>query len=270
MAIYIYGLRCPLACAIRYIGKAAEPEKRLVGHLGTAGKSQTYSARWLGKLTRKGLKPELVILRTLGDGDDWAAAEREEIAKGFAAGWPLTNLTKGGEGTALTEEGRKRKTERLRDPETRRRMSDAAKARWADPVKGAKGRAENGGLERRAKVADGARRRATPEYRAAQAERSQTAWSDPDKRQRIVAGITDETRAKVSESSRRAWKSSPKMAKCLANLTSAEAQQKIAAKRAQSGAKLSAHWANPEYRARVSESIRRSWIERKARKDAKT
>lgn len=269
MTAYIYGLRCPIAQAIRYIGKATDPEGRFIGHLGACQKGRTYCARWLAKLTRDGLKPDLVILRTVREDEDWADAEREEIAKGFAAGWPLTNLTKGGEGTALTEEGRRRRVERLSDPETRRRMSDAAKARWADPVLGAKGRTENGSPERRAKVAMGAKRRATPGYRAAQAKRSKAAWSDQQKRNRIVSGITEETRRRVSEASRRAWASSPKMARCLANLNSEESQRKVNAKRASSAAKLAAHWADPEYRARVSASIRRAWAERKARKDTK-
>jgi hypothetical protein len=269
MAIYIYGLRCPLARAIRYIGKATEPEKRLVAHLGTARKGRTHCSRWLGKLERGGLKPGLIILRTIADDEDWAEAEREEIAKGFAAGWPLTNLTKGGEGASLTEEGRKRKIERLSDPETRRRMSEAAKARWSDPVLGAKGRAGNSAAERRVRVAEGARRRATPEYRAAQAARSQAAWSDAEKRQRIIGGITDETRKRVSEASRAAWETSPNMARCLNNLNSEESKRKINAKRAASGKKLAAHWADPEYRARVSAAIRQSLAERKPRKDAK-
>lgn len=269
MAIYIYGLRCPVAGVIRYIGKAAEPDKRFLAHLGSAAKGRTYCSRWLGKLVRVGLKPELVILRTVADGGDWASAEREEIAKGFTAGWPLTNLTKGGEGTALTEEGRRRKIERLSDPETRRRMSEAARARWDDPELGAKGRAENAAPERRAKVAAGAKRRATTDYRTAQAKRAKAAWSDPQKRERIVAGITNETRQRVSEASREAWKSSPNMKRCLDNLLSEESERKRAAKRAASGAKLAAHWADPEYRARVSEAIRRSWVERRARKDAK-
>lgn len=224
MAIYIYGLFCPAAQQIRYIGKTADLRTRLIGHLYCAGKPRTHRDRWLAKLKRAGLRPELRILRELSDDADWVNAEREEIAKGFAAGWPLTNLTRGGEGAVDNEEGRKRRKARMSRPETRAKMSAAAKARWADPTKGAKGRAENGSPERRAKVAEGARRRATEEYRAAQRERSLAAWSDPEKRSRIVGGITADTRGRVSEASRNAWRTSPNMARCLKNLKRREAK----------------------------------------------
>jgi hypothetical protein len=216
--IYIYGLFCPVAQQIRYVGKAADLRVRLIGHLYSAGKPRTHRDHWLAKLKRSGLRPEVHVLRELPDGADWAVVEREEIAKGFAAGWPLTNLTRGGEGAVDNEEGRRRRKERMSAPETRRRLSASAKARWADPVKGAKGRAENGEPSRRAKVSEGAKRRATDEYRQAQRERSLAAWADVEKRNRIISGITDETRAKISAASRRAWKTSPNMVRCLKNL----------------------------------------------------
>jgi hypothetical protein len=251
MATYIYGLFCPLAQQIRYIGKAGNPQKRLVAHLHAATKPRTHCHRWLSKLAREGLKPSLRIIRQLAADEDWATAEREEIAKGLAAGWALTNLTKGGEGAADNEEGRKRRLARMGNPETRRRMSQSAKARWSDPEKGVKGRAENADPERRAKLSASCTARATPEYRAAQSERGRKVWADPEKRSRIVGGITEETLARVSEASRRAWRASPNMARCLGNLTSEESRRKLAEKRPIIAAKRAALWATPEFRARM-------------------
>lgn len=215
MPIYIYGLRCPLAEQIRYIGKSDDPTRRLCHHIGLAPKERTHKACWLRKLQRLGLKPEMIILREVEEGGDWAQAERDAIAEGRKAGWPLTNMTKGGDGAALTPEARKIKTEIMGRPETRAKMSAAAKARWSDPEKRAAGAAANKNENQRA----GCRRRATPEYRAMMAAKSKAAWSDPAKRARIVAGITPEVRAKVSAASKAMWEN-PEIAKvCAANLT---------------------------------------------------
>lgn len=61
-------------------------------------------------------------------------------------------------------------------PETRAKMSDAAKRRWSDPVKGAAARASNSSPERRQKLSEMAKRRATPEYRAMMAEKTRLSW----------------------------------------------------------------------------------------------
>jgi hypothetical protein len=159
--IYIYGLFCPVAQQIRYVGKAADLRVRLIGHLYSAGKPRTHRDHWLAKLKRSGLRPEVHVLRELPDGADWAVVEREEIAKGFAAGWPLTNLTRGGEGAVDNEEGRRRRKERMSAPETRRRLSASAKARWADPVKGAQGMGSRAAAQKCRKALNGERRTST-------------------------------------------------------------------------------------------------------------
>lgn len=218
MADYIYGMVCPIAGVIRYIGKSDDPDRRFKFHLSYAPKGKSHKDRWIAKLGQQGLTPSMVVIREVAEDEDWAEVEREEIAKGWAAGLPLTNMTVGGDGAPLNEAGRVAKSAAMKRPETRAKMSASARARWSDPVMGAKGRAANGTSERRRKVADGATRRATPEYRAMMAERSRAAWADPDKREKIVAGITPEVRAKVSAAAKEMWKN-PKIAEvCSANL----------------------------------------------------
>lgn len=65
----------------------------------------------------------------------------------------------------------------MRAEETRQHMSEAAKARWADPEKGAAGRAANSTPERRLVLSEMAKRRATPEYRAMMAEKTRLSWA---------------------------------------------------------------------------------------------
>jgi hypothetical protein len=101
----IYGLVCPVAGCVRYIGKATDPERRLAAHLSSArtGRTKYHHGRWLRKLLADGLSPSVVVLFTVhGDGMTWQQAERFFIASANAFGLPLTNATRGGEGLSLT------------------------------------------------------------------------------------------------------------------------------------------------------------------------
>jgi hypothetical protein len=98
--IYIYGLKCPLENYIRYIGKSTNPKKRLAGHISSAlcGQYNHRTARWIRKLYRLSLQPELLILHTVSDGERWQDIERQFISSADSRGWRLTNSTAGGEG----------------------------------------------------------------------------------------------------------------------------------------------------------------------------
>lgn len=87
-------------------------------------------------------EPEIEILETLQDGEDWQERERFWIAHGKAELWPLTNATIGGESVAPTPELRRSRSERMkgnkysvgktnatgkRSPEFRARMAEVAK-----------------------------------------------------------------------------------------------------------------------------------------------
>src|SRR5688500_3880809 len=95
---YIYGLFCPIAKTIRYVGKANDPERRLQNHVWTCEKNAHHTARWLSGLKRKGLQPTALVLAEIDDGEDWQEQERRFIASGAEMGWKLTNSTPGGEG----------------------------------------------------------------------------------------------------------------------------------------------------------------------------
>jgi hypothetical protein len=61
-------------------------------------------------------------------------------------------------------------------PETRQKMSEAAKARWSDPIKGERARQSASSPARRRQLSDSAYKRATPEYRAMMAEKTRLSW----------------------------------------------------------------------------------------------
>ncbi len=100
MAVYIYGLFCPIAETIRYVGKSVNPNDRLLGHLKHArnGNSKHHTGRWLAKLLKQDLVPEVIILHEVQPGEKWQDVERSFIASGASMGWLLTNTTAGGEG----------------------------------------------------------------------------------------------------------------------------------------------------------------------------
>ena len=87
----IYALCCPITGAIRYIGKAKDPSKRLVGHLRDSLRKQTPVYRWMRKL---GQAPEMRVLMLAWD---WRGAERQLIAQARADGERLLNIADGGD-----------------------------------------------------------------------------------------------------------------------------------------------------------------------------
>ncbi len=81
--IYIYGLKCPEKDVIRYIGKSKKPKSRYSTHLSHT-KAKRYDNihlyRWIAKLLRNNLKPELVILDTCSN-HNWKDREKAWISK---------------------------------------------------------------------------------------------------------------------------------------------------------------------------------------------
>lgn len=94
----IYALRDPVNGETRYIGKTLRPLKQRLGrHLGDAlrRKCGTYRSRWIRTLTQP---PTIDALMTV-QASHAAAAEQYAIAIYRSIGYPLTNLTNGGDGT---------------------------------------------------------------------------------------------------------------------------------------------------------------------------
>ncbi len=95
--VSIYALIDPETGLIRYVGKAADPVKRLRYHLAESGLNRTWSQRWIAGLKRRGLRPTLQVLEVVPDAE-WPERERHWIAFHRAAGAPLTNICDGGNG----------------------------------------------------------------------------------------------------------------------------------------------------------------------------
>src|SRR3546814_432329 len=132
--IYIYGLHCPRADCIRYVGKSTNPQKRLAAHLRFArtGYYNHNQARWLRSLQDRGLMPRLVILHELPEDADWQSVERAEIASASARGWRLTNTKAGGDGLSFRNSAERANVvkkmsavavSRCQTPEARRALS---------------------------------------------------------------------------------------------------------------------------------------------------
>lgn len=92
---FIYALIDPETHEVRYVGKSDNPYKRFLNHL--LDKMELHKVRWIQLLLGKGLKPEWTVLEQC-DKSIWQERERDWISFGKRIGWPLTNLTDGGDG----------------------------------------------------------------------------------------------------------------------------------------------------------------------------
>ncbi len=110
---YIYGLLCPVANKIRYVGKSDKPVERLRAHLSEMrcwrirrleyrdqrGRANNVKLNWLNDLDQQGLTPKLVILETLPwesreiplHKANWRKAEMRWVELLFSKGHPLVN-----------------------------------------------------------------------------------------------------------------------------------------------------------------------------------
>lgn len=96
ITVYIYGLREPHTGLIRYIGKTTNPRRRWLNHL--CEKSHCRRTYWIRSLLRRKFRPELVIIEEIRGAWPWQESERFWISFAKANGWPLVNMTSGGDG----------------------------------------------------------------------------------------------------------------------------------------------------------------------------
>lgn len=234
MTVFIYGLHCPIAGKIRYVGKSINPEKRLKRHLVDANVYHHYAARWLRKLASQGLRPKLVILHVVADGENWQEAERRVIAQARADGWPLTNTSAGGEGVLVL------------DPEIERRRIANTRATWQrEDVRLAQ-------AERLREI------HGRPEIKAANKKRMKELWKDPEYAQKIsetvrAAYASDEARRAQSERSKRAHQNPETEAKRSSSLKAAWDREGAREKHV---AALKRGHQRPEVKARKAEMTR--------------
>ena len=164
----VYGLIDPRSKLIRYVGKSATGLLRMRHHRKpSAANARTYCARWIKKLRQAGHTFEVVVLEFLESATRLNELERYWIAFGRACGWPLTNLTDGGDGASVGH---------VVTTEQRENLAKLSRARWADPRKRAKNK----------KALKGSK---TSEGLARIAEASRKRWSDPAYRRRTSAAI---------------------------------------------------------------------------------
>ncbi len=126
----VYGLVDPRTCMVRYVGKSCSGLSRPRQHSKRGPSTGPHCSAWVGQLQANGLGYEIAILETRESSEGLSDAERWWIAYGRACGWPLTNLTDGGDGlTNPTAETRARMAAanrgRRATPETRARLSAA-------------------------------------------------------------------------------------------------------------------------------------------------
>lgn len=134
----IYLLIDPITKCNRYIGVAVDVRERYRKHC-TRLAGNTYKVNWIKQLKSLDLKPIIEILEEC-DEFNWVRREQWWIAYGRFLGWPLTNLTDGGEGTLGREFS----------DETKRKIGESNKGnrKWA----GRKHTEETKNRQREAKV----------------------------------------------------------------------------------------------------------------------
>lgn len=123
--VFIYALCEPGTRTVRYIGQTLNPEKRFREHVWHSRKRRTHLGNWIRELQRRGVRPNLVVIREVPY-SDWPEAERSFIRIARGLGMRLVNSTEGGEGVVPTSETRKKLRERW---SIQRRMAQAERMR---------------------------------------------------------------------------------------------------------------------------------------------
>lgn len=166
----IYALVDPRDGSIRYVGKSTQGLTRPRRHISRADQAGTKKVAWLRSLSIVGVQPQISVLEVLPSEDGLAEREISWIAAGLNVyGWPLTNMTAGGEGMlgyrfseesrekmAAAKRGRKRSAEsversaaghrgKARPRDAVERSAAALRGRKIDPAIVEKGAAKNRG-----------------------------------------------------------------------------------------------------------------------------
>jgi group I intron endonuclease len=136
---YIYCLIDPRTNLVRYIGKTVNMRTRYSHHCSVYKNSQVSNLRanWLKGLLKEGLKPIMEVIEEIDDNrtDFW---EQHYISLYRSWGFPLTNMTSGGEmsfghSPETIEKIRKgaigKNKGKIRSEETKRKLSEGQKRR---------------------------------------------------------------------------------------------------------------------------------------------
>lgn len=93
---FIYFLRDPENPMKGYVGKTDKPRKRLAEHLKDKRARKCHRKHWLDSLTKRGLKPRLVIIDEVREPEGYPA-EAAYIQFFQEEGYELVNSTPGGD-----------------------------------------------------------------------------------------------------------------------------------------------------------------------------
>jgi len=203
----VYALVDPRTDQVRYVGKTIRGIERIQEHTqkSSTKREQTHKARWIRQLAAEGFTPTVRLLEVQPTRTRLNEAEVKWIAFGREQGWPLTNLTDGGEGAlrrsaSTIAKFREKMIGHPTSPETRAKISASNKRAYASP-------------ELRKAVGDRARgRKLSDEQRLAISEATLLRFADPtaraqhgDAQRRRFAeqGVSEETRAKLSAAGKR-------------------------------------------------------------------
>ena len=125
---FVYGLIDPRTSLVRYIGLAIS-DKRPRQHRACLNplwnRQATHKTNWIQELANAGFDYEICVLEEC---EEHELREKEIwwIAYGRACGWPLTNLTDGGDGLLNPSEETRAK---LSQAASNRKLSEETKAR---------------------------------------------------------------------------------------------------------------------------------------------
>ncbi len=96
--VKIYTLADPINGSVRYVGKTnGALISRLTGHIKDSKRRNHKTAKWIGGLDKKGLKPSIELIDEV-DIENWKEEERFYISYFNFLGFKLLNMAEGGEG----------------------------------------------------------------------------------------------------------------------------------------------------------------------------
>lgn len=129
----IYALIDPTTRLIRYVGKTVRSKARFNDHLRS--NSLTHCSRWIQELAALGFQPEFCVLEQVADEALLSMSEIWWISYGLSCGWPLTNLTSGGDGMLSPSEETRQKISKVhlgrkRSEDTKLKISTVVANSW--------------------------------------------------------------------------------------------------------------------------------------------
>ncbi|MCK9994329.1 MAG: hypothetical protein Dbin4_02849 [Alphaproteobacteria bacterium] len=256
---YVYVLRHPDGVPL-YVGKGCGD--RAKRHLSRS--HSQFVNRIISKIRRDGGEPILDFIFETADESAAHAKEIEVIGiygrRNNGTGC-LANLTDGGEGQSgrICSDTTKKK---IGAKSAGRECSVEARAKISKAHKGRKHTVEAVEAYRAAAIA-----RATPEYRAEQAERTKVQWT-PERRAKQSARLKakwadqpfrDNISEKNSIAAKAQWADPVKRDRCVASKTHYSDAEWLAAQ----SARTKEQWANPAFRELRSNSAKAQWLRQK-------